>query len=144
MKGFLCITCLGVAGLGFLSSQAAKVSHEITKDEPEGSLELGLRAITGQLTIERLRDLEGQLRQVNAVEPRCPKPMPSLPLTPPRPVNALERPPLSILEAWGDESGRIFVRLTSGETFQRLDSGALVPIIQRSNDDSLATPSPVQ
>lgn len=128
MKCFLCITCLGVAGLGFLSSQAAKVSQRLSKDEPEGSMELGLRAITGQLTIERLRDIEGQLRTVVQQEPRCPEPIPSLPREPQRPVNAVERPSLSILEAWGDDQGRVYVRLTDSTVHLRLSSGALVPV----------------
>lgn len=149
MKAFLILTCAGVAGLGLLSEQAAKVSTQLAKDVPAGSLELGVKALTGQLLDEQMRTLRVELHQVSPRIVDVAQPIPSLPPEPQRPVIAPEPPSLVILEAWGDDNGALFARKSDGLTYRLLDSGEWIalseqPSIQPLQGDAVATLSSVQ
>lgn len=135
MKTLLFTCAASCAGLYALGQLADRANHALTLPGGESTLKLGLEAVTGRLTAQRLADLGlADLRAFTALEAR---PAPLLqPL--PEPQKAAESarvasPPVitprqpAIVAAWG-EGGRVFVRLADGRTAQRLESGELAPV----------------
>lgn len=124
MKTILCLTVLSVAGLGYVARKLPDVHAALAPADHPEAFALGLRAITGQLTAERLAEFEKPFLRVLSPPAAVPPPSPSPVVSP---INAANAAPVrpAVVEAWADDRGRLFVRLADGRTAQRLASGEL-------------------
>lgn len=132
MKSLIATSFLACAGL-YLVGHLASRANELLPPTDSPTLRLGLDALTGRLTMERLAELEAEISTRRADLPPSATPANMPQPGPENPATAKFTAPAPILEAWGTPDGRIYVRTADGTIFRRLESGDLAPT---TNDES--------